>query len=360
MANLSPGGIQNVVIRLSKGMIQKGYRVHILVLNRRGRITKTIPPGAQLFDFNTTSKVTLIPKLVGYLRKQKPDGLVSSQPHINVAAILSNLLAGAKVRIVVSEHSDPQMAYKYRASKGRRVTKPYLERIFYPKAHAIVAVSEGVAAGISAVARIPKDHVRVIYNPIVDRELVALSKEKVSWPFEKKEGFVRLLAVGRLNPAKDYATLLHAFDIFRKKNDAQLLILGEGEKRSALEELIKRLQLGKLVALPGHVENPFAYMSIADVFVSSSTWEGFSMVIAEALACGLQVVSTDCPSGPAEILEAGKYGWLVPTRRPAELAEAVQKALKNPLPKHMLRERASFFSTEKAVLHYSKVLGLPS
>ena len=242
-----------------------------------------------------------------------------------MAAILSNLLAGAKVRIVVSEHSDPQMAYKYRASKGRRVTKPYLERIFYPKAHAIVAVSEGVAAGISAVARIPKDRVRVIYNPIVDRELVALSKEKVSWPFEKKEGFVRLLAVGRLNPAKDYATLLHAFDIFRKKNDAQLLILGEGEKRSALEELIKRLQLGKLVALPGHVENPFAYMSIADVFVSSSTWEGFSMVIAEALACGLQVVSTDCPSGPAEILEAGKYGWLVPTRRPAELAVAERR-----------------------------------
>lgn len=356
LANLKHGGIQEVTIRLSRAMLQKGYAVDILILNQQGGISKEIPRGSVLVDFEVTNKLKLLPKLVGYIWRERPRALISNQPHLNVIAILANLLAARKTKVIACEHSDPQMAYKFRVQRRRRVRTPILESIFYSRADAIVAVSEGVADAIASLTGVPRDTIHVIYNPVVDDNLTRKAAKKADWPFDQP-GHVRILAVGRLNPAKDYLTLINAFGIFQEQHkDAQLLILGDGETREQIEDLVVQLGLEQKVLLFGYTDNPYAFMSISDVLVSSSVWEGFSMVIAEALACGAQVVATDCPSGPAEILAGGKYGWLVPVRDPEAMAKAMAEALRYPHPKAVLRERAALYSVERAAEAYSKLL----
>jgi glycosyltransferase involved in cell wall biosynthesis len=136
-----------------------------------------------------------------------------------------------------------------------------------------------------------------------------------------------LIAVGRLQIQKDYPTLLRAFAQVRQKRPVRLLILGEGKERPMLEELIKTLGVEEDVSLPGFVMNPFAYMARASLFVLSSRWEGLPTVLIEAMCCGTPVVSTDCPSGPREILREGQYGQLVPVGEPTALARAIETTL---------------------------------
>ena len=165
-----------------------------------------------------------------------------------------------------------------------------------------------------------------------------------------------ILAIGKLKPQKDFACLIRAFARVRAIHPARLLILGEGPQREALLSLARKLKVENDVALPGFVANPFAYIGRAAVFVLSSAWEGLSNVIIEALACGCPVVSTDCPSGPAEILDGGTYGRLVPVGDDAALAKAILATLDYPLPRGRLRDRAQLFSVDRAVERYLDVL----
>jgi glycosyltransferase involved in cell wall biosynthesis len=165
--------------------------------------------------------------------------------------------------------------------------------------------------------------------------------------------------VGRLTPQKDYPTLLRAFSIFRGERVAHLAILGEGKDLEYLQKLAGDLGISSRVAFLGFDINPYRFMARCQVLVLSSIWEGFSIVLAEALACGAQIVSTDCPNGPAEILDHGKYGRLVPVGDAVAMAEAMELAMDAPLQPEMLRERAEAFSINSAVDKYLAVLGLP-
>lgn len=355
LSNLKHGGIQEANLRLAKGLIERGHTVDVLTLHQHGEVYKEVPKGVALVDFDVASKFRLLPKLVSYILREQPLALISSQPHLNVIAIIANIVARKKTKIIVSEHSNPEMAYKYRVQKKRKIQRPFLEKLLYPRADAIVAVSEGVADAISSLTGMPRIAIRVIYNPVVDDDFRQKASQKVDWPFLLQD-HIRVIAVGRLNPAKDYSTLIRAFNIFQKGRKAQLLILGDGEDRVRLEAIINQLGLEGKVLLAGYVDNPYPYMSTAHMLVSSSIWEGFSMVIAEALACGLQVVATDCPSGPAEILAHGKYGKLVPVRDPDALSEAMAQVLQDPISPDILQERGASFSVKKAVEAYCGLL----
>ncbi|NEP50500.1 MAG: glycosyltransferase, partial [Moorea sp. SIO3C2] len=157
-------------------------------------------------------------------------------------------------------------------------------------------------------------------------------------------------------PQKDFLTLIQGFARLRKKMIARLVILGEGESRGELEATINRLGIAADVSMPGFVENPYAYMSKANALVLSSRWEGLPTVLIEAMACGCQVIATDCLSGPAEILSAGQYGILVPVGDSAALSLAMLQVLKSPLTQDKLMERARYFSTERAVSEYLAIL----
>jgi glycosyltransferase involved in cell wall biosynthesis len=232
-----------------------------------------------------------------------------------------------------------------------------LARWLYPQAHRVVAVSHGVATDILHLYQLPTAKVAVIYNPVVTPELIARSWEAVEHPWLAAGEPPIILGVGRLTAQKDFATLIRAFARVRQHDEARLIILGEGEHRPILEQLIGELGLQAWVALPGFVENPYAWMRRAAVFVLSSRWEGLPTVLIEAMACGTPVVATDCPSGPREILEGGKWGKLVPVGDAVGLAEAICQTLKEGSPSD-LSIRASDFSLERAVESYLQVLGL--
>jgi glycosyltransferase involved in cell wall biosynthesis len=233
---------------------------------------------------------------------------------------------------------------------------PHLIRLFYPWADGIVAVTYGVAEDLTQAAKIPREDIQVIYNPIVIPRILEMAQIPIkdSW-FREGEPPV-ILAVGRLSKQKDFGVLIQAFAQLRRVRQARLLILGEGEERPALEAQIRQLNLEKEIRLPGFVLNPYPFMSQAGVFVLSSRWEGLPGVIIEALYCGSKIVATDCQgSGPREILAKEQHSQLVPVGDPSALAQAILKALdSDELPQ--TREIFKPFELDTVVDQYLSVL----
>jgi glycosyltransferase involved in cell wall biosynthesis len=225
-------------------------------------------------------------------------------------------------------------------------------RLWYGRADAVVAVSKGVADELAALGEVPREKVHVIHNPIDSGRIIRQAEAQPEHPWFQPGQPPVLLAAGRLHPQKDYPTLLRAFASLRKARKLRLAILGEGRERPRLEQLIGDLGIGEDVRLLGFQQNPFAFMARAAVFVLSSAWEGLGNVLIEALACGCPVVSTDCPHGPSEILEKGRYGALVPVGDPQELAHAIVAALERPADARAGVERARAFDIQNIAEQY--------
>jgi glycosyltransferase involved in cell wall biosynthesis len=229
-------------------------------------------------------------------------------------------------------------------------------RRYFRDAGAILAVSDGVADDLAAVASLPRCTIRTIYNPVVTSDLLKQASVPMAHPWFSPGAPPVILGVGRLAAQKDFAMLIRAFARIRAGRLIRLMILGEGKKRRELEELADSLGVRQDLALPGFEENPFAYMARAAVFVLSSAYEGLPGVLIQAMACGCPVVSTDCPSGPREILEHGSYGPLVPVGDDTAMAEAIQTVLDASPSHERLRVRAAEFSMDRAVEQHLEVL----
>jgi glycosyltransferase involved in cell wall biosynthesis len=215
-----------------------------------------------------------------------------------------------------------------------------------------------VANDLAETTGIQRDKIKVVYNPVVSSELFSKSEEPLDHPWFSSGEPPVVLAVGRLTEAKDFPVLIRAFALVRKERPARLIILGEGAERPKLEALVRELGLNEDVIMPGFVDNPYKYMRNATVFVLSSAWEGFGVVLVEAMALGTAIVSTDCPNGPAEILEGGKWGDLVTVGDWRALASAILKRLEQPENERvkMATERAKEFRTESIVTDYFRYL----
>jgi glycosyltransferase involved in cell wall biosynthesis len=227
---------------------------------------------------------------------------------------------------------------------------------FYSWADNIVPVSQGIADDLTKMSRRPLKNMSVIYNPVVTPELLAKAKEPIDHPWFALGEPPVILGIGRLHQQKDFPTLIRAFALVRQKRSARLMLLGEGPDRDKLEALIKKLDLTNDIALPGFVHNPYAFMSKASVFVLSSLYEGLPTVLIEAIALGTKVISTDCPSGPAEILDSGRYGSLVPVGDIQALAETILTTLNKPVDAKALKQRSQQFSYENAVNKYLELM----
>jgi glycosyltransferase involved in cell wall biosynthesis len=204
---------------------------------------------------------------------------------------------------------------------------PFFVRHCYSGADEIVAVSKGVAADLGVRCCLPWHRIKVIYNPVLTPELLEKAREPVEHPWLAPNQPPVVLGVGRLTIQKDFSTLLRAFAQVRQRRPAKLLILGEGDQRRQLEALSRELGVDGHVCLAGYRENPHAYMARAQVFVLSSIYEGFGLVLVEAMASGVPVVSTDCESGPREVLQDGRYGTLVPIGNVEALAQGITAQL---------------------------------
>jgi glycosyltransferase involved in cell wall biosynthesis len=306
-----------------------------------------VSKAVRIVDLDARRVLTSLPRLIGYLRRERPDVMLSAMNHANVVAYVATKLSGQRTKLFVSEHVSLSADMEQRGRKGAIVRA--LMHVAYRRCHGVIAVSERAADDLSRHLGLSRDHVRTIYNPVVSEQLVERSLESV--PELSKAGRPILLAAGRLATQKDYPTLLRAFALVREKVDASLVILGEGELRNDLERLAGELGIADRVSMPGFTSNPYAWMRQADVFVMSSAWEGLPTVLIEAMACGTPVVSTDCPSGPDEILEGGKWGALVPVGDHEALAQALLEALANKnIPD--VKERSATFNVTAAVDAY--------
>jgi glycosyltransferase involved in cell wall biosynthesis len=352
--SLEAGGAERVVLNLARGFVQQGNHVHLLLANASGKFLEDIPEKVVLFDFGKTRVSRAYKPLLHYLRLHKPDILLSTQTHANIMASFACIRARLPTKLVLGEHStiSQNLGPPLGAFKGKIIR--ILAKQLFLKADAIVAVSSGVAEDLMRVLDLPQSKLRVIYNPIDIDEILLHADEPLDDGdrFLVADGPALILAVGRLTKAKNYSALLRVFAQVRQKNDAHLLILGEGEERGLLDGLVKELGLESWVRMPGYVKNPYPYMSRADIFVLSSDWEGFPVVLVEALACGTPVVSTDCRSGPAEILGHGRYGALVPVGDLPALTEAILQTLDVDTNRAELRKRAHQFSAEQSIKQY--------
>ncbi|HET9061686.1 MAG TPA: glycosyltransferase, partial [Candidatus Binatia bacterium] len=245
------------------------------------------------------------------------------------------------------------------AKPKTRLFAPRLARRLYPHADALIAVSRGVADDVHAVTGYPRARIHALQSPILTDELRRRAEAPLDHPWFAPGEPPVVLGVGRLVKQKDFPTLIRAFARVRAGRPARLLLLGRAKnskKRRRLTDLIDSLGVTADVQLAGYVDNPLAFMKRAGVLVLSSAWEGLPGVLIEALACGCPIVSTDCPSGPSEILEGGKYGRLVPIGDDAAMAAAIDATLNNPPAHDTLRARAEDFSADRAIDRYLAVL----
>jgi glycosyltransferase involved in cell wall biosynthesis len=277
--------------------------------------------------------------------------LLSALTMTNCAAAAGVMLSGTTTVVVQTEHN-PVVA-RFRHTGIRRTAYLRLLRTSYQTAQAVVAVSAGVGREISAITR-GAVQARIIYNPVVDASPEARSAPPHPWLRAGEPPCI--LAAGRLRPEKNYGLLLQAFALLQRQRRCRLIILGEGVERPRLEVLRGHLNLDDSVLLPGFVRSPGRWMNHASLFVCSSAYEGFGNVIVEALECGIPVVSTDCPFGPAEILDGGRYGRLVPNDRDDLMAAAMAQSLDEPADADRLRARAALFSRARAADAYADLL----
>ena len=354
LPSLRGGGAERVMINLARGFSEQGLKVDLVLAKAEGPYLCQVPPEVRVIDLHSDRVLRSLPELARYMGRERPEAILSALNHANVVTIWASKLSRVPCRVVVSVHGTLSPSIAYDAGLRRRLI-PNLIGIFYPWADEIVAVSSGVADDLSKITGLQRERIQVIYNPVVGPELLEKAKEALNHPWFAPGEPPVILSVGRLTKQKDYSTLIRAFALVRQEHPARLMILGEGEERPKLEALVRELGLDDDVSLPGFVDNPYAYMARSAVFVLSSVWEGLPNVLIEAMAVGTPVVSTDCPSGPAEILERGEWGRLVPIGDVEEMATAIIATLNDP--NHPdVSKRAQHFGVEKSVQAYLEVL----
>ncbi len=328
------GGAERVALNLAGGFLQRGFSVDILVASDAGAFGDLVPEGARLVSLGNKGRILrTLPHLVRYLRRESPWCVIPIMDHTNIVTIWARWLARTPTTVLATTHCLPSVEARH-GSRIREKLVPYALRSFLRFADGIVAVSSGTAEDLAHTARLARERITVIPNPVLTREFYSNLLEPVSGISQVDQKKPVIISVGRLAASKDFSILIRAFAQVRKEVPSFLLILGEGEQRPALERLIAELGLGNDAALPGYTPNPYAYMAHAKVLALSSSYEAFGNVLVESLAAGTPVVATDCPTGPREILQNGRFGELVAVGDIEALAAAILKVLRSggPIP----------------------------
>ena len=392
LPNLRGGGAERSLLGVAKGLIERGHQVDLVLLGSRIHYPGEIPEDARLFvvdnkpdDRTRKDAVHVLGKLIQlpappksrdwitimgalkwdplclpntrliretralaeYVRREQPDCILPSLPNAKVATLLASRLLPDFPPIVPTVRNAVHARRRHHRRRYRRL---------FERASHFVCVSRGVTEDLIEQLGVPKERVSTIYNPVVTPNLDLQMAAPANHPWMSDGREPVILSAGRLSRQKDYPTLVKAFARVAANRPCRLIILGEGGRRKALERLVRKLGLTDRVSLPGWVDNPLAFMSRASLFVLSSRYEGLPGVLVQALACGCPCVSTDCPSGPAEILQGGRLGPLVPVGDPVRLAEAMMSVLDQPPEKQVLQETAMRFSAEKAVTAYEDLI----
>lgn len=358
LPDLRYGGAERVNIHLANEFASRGFLVDMVLLEASGELLPLLDPAVRVVDLRVARMRGLFSPLVSYLRSAQPAALVANMWPLTAFAVAAvRCAARAPVtRVVVVEHNNWTRQARSDNAILRAIRKLSM-RVLFPFAAGRVGVSRGVALDLEEHARLARGSVRCIYNPVTGLlRQTAVINDTPSVQAWAHGTHHKLLAVGVLQSQKRFDWLIEAFARMQAPRQARLLILGDGPERAKLEALVARLNLGGRVLMPGFVDNPAPYYANADLFVLSSEYEGLSLVLVEALEQGTPVVSMDCPSGPREVLENGRYGALVPVGDVDALARMMHEALGRSHDREALKRRAADFSIDKAADAYLDLL----
>lgn len=329
IADLGGGGAERVFVNLAKALSHRGHPVDLVVGTLAGAAyLDELPRGVRLVNLQVSRMAFGGPSLIRYIRRERPFAVLATRVHSSCLAVLARQLSGVRTRVIVRESNMVGLGLQAMMPLRRRAFSLAI-RYCYPRADHVIAVSRGVADELNGQFGVIWDKLSVVYSPIISEALLNRALEPLNHEWFQEGQPPVILSVGRLTAQKDQQTLIRAFALVRKNVAARLLILGEGENRAELETLVLELGLAPNVSLLGFHANPFAFMARARLFVLPSAWEGLPGTLIQAMACGCPVVSTDCPSGPREILLGGRLGRLVPVGDPTNMARAILESLSN-------------------------------
>ncbi len=352
--DIQNGGVQRNMIRLSGLLTGAGHTVHMIIAES-GANEFSLPAEVTLHRADTRHPV----KLARYLARQydqiQPDIVYSGMPNYNGIAVIAKLFSRHKPKTLISERSHTHVELR-NTKFGIYKASIYLSPLLYRLADRILAVSADTADSLAQFARIDRERITVMHNPVVSDKLRALAREPLEhrWLEPPHE---LVVAVGRLALQKDYPTLLTAFaQLHQRRPNARLAIVGEGKDLAELTEQARGLGISEVIEFVGFDANPYRWMAACKVFVLTSLWEGLPTVIIEAMACGATIVATDSPSGPRQIIGSdGKLGYLAPMKAPEAIAAQLEKALDAPISPALLHQEAEKYSEQAALNLFTRI-----
>lgn len=349
------GGVERMMMNLAEGLVELGCNVDLVLVKARHAQLDDIPNSINIVKLSSNHTFSSISALSGYLKKNRPNALLAAKNRANQVAVLARRLSGLNIRIGLRMGTTTTVALQGKSSLKQ--WSWYLPmRWLYPKADEIIAVSKGVAEDLVRITGLNSQRITVIANPVITPRVKRLAKTEADHRWLQKKDLPVILGVGRLTRQKDFPTLIKAFARLHVQRRCRLIILGEGKDKQMLINLAEELNVADDLDFPGFVDNPYAYMNGADLFVLSSIWEGSPNVLTEAMGLGVPVVSTDCPSGPREILQEGHVSPLVKMGDAEAMAEAMQSVLDNPPDPEFIKEAVEKYTLEYSSKRYLEVL----
>ncbi len=353
VSSLNMGGAEKVAITMANNFASRGHRIDLIVMNSEGAMSSQVSLKVRIIDLGTNRGRSSFFALVSYIREHKPEAILSLMTVPNSLLGLTRIFLRSKTpRLVGSEHSYITDTNQ-RGGRRRLVYIGYVvaSRIGYRLLDKNIALTLGISGRMKKQRLVKPSKIVVLPNPI---DLTGIDfREK---PVVKSNDMIQLLAVGRLDDLKDYPTMIRAVNLLQKTQKVSLAILGDGDKRSELQALIDELDLSEIITMHGFVADPAHWYVKSDLLVLSSKIEGFPNVIVEALAHGLPVVSTDCLTGPRDILDNECFGSLVAVGDYSALAEAIMQVHGRDFDHRVLRARAEEFGSIKICEKYLQLL----
>lgn len=357
MATSGHSGVDRVVKHLVPAMAALGHQIDVLKVRGHGPELDDIPPGVRVVDLGGAHVYTSLWGLCRYLRREKPEVLLSDKDRVNRAAFFARILTGVPTRLIFRLGTTLSLDLAERGRLDRWLQRQSVRHL-YPRADNFIVNSRGVLEDMVAFTGIRREHVLVVPNPVVPETLFSAVQPRPEHPWFNVGEPPVMLGLGELCERKDFETLLRAFAKVRAQRPCRLMILGRGKRRERLLQLAQDLGVAEDFQLPGFMANPYPYLAHAALFGFTSRMEGSPFALIEALAVGTPVVATDCPSGPSEILVGGKFGALVPVGDDEAFARECLATLERPPSRHFLQEAAYPFEIRRSALAYLSAMGL--
>lgn len=343
------GGVEQILINIANELCNY-HEITVVTMNAEGELKTSLSESIRIVDFKKKKAIKTIGPLIKYIKSNKPDIILSAKHFINIAVLISNMMLSKKIKVIATVHGQL-------GTNIKDIMMKLFIKTIYPLSDCIICVSNGVAEEMSTIINDRySEKIKVIYNPVIDKQFIYKVNESNSIELEKPSNEKWIVSIGRISKEKNLELLIKSFNKIPDKENTKLIIIGDGPEKENIENLVFKLGLEKEVIFKGYQKNPYIYLKNADVFVLSSDREGLPTVLIEALFFKVHIVSTDCKSGPREILSNGKYGKLVPVNDSDKLAVAIDEQLNSKIKNGFDQKILEPFTLDTVMKSYRRII----